>query len=192
MKIKNIFTFIAGSLIGSAISYVIVKKHYEKIINNEMQKILDNSNNNTDIKNKKCNEQSKETKNITITNDENKEIINSYKNIISNNKYKECSNNSLIDVPIIVSGDEVWEVGNDDNNNFEIISLYYFEDGVLTDEEFNPITDIENKVGKDFAKHFGEYSDSVVYVRNNKLKIFYEILLKYEKYENIKDKHYYE
>lgn len=56
------------------------------------------------------------------------------------------------------------------------VSLYYFEDGVITDDAFVPIDD--GIFGSDFspADHFGEYEDDTVFMRSDIRKCDYEIL----------------
>lgn len=63
-----------------------------------------------------------------------------------------------------------------DENGYETFSFTYYADGVLTDEEGNIVYDLENTVGADFYKHFGEYEDDSVFVRNDWLEYDYEIL----------------
>ena len=43
--------------------------------------------------------------------------------------------------------------------------------------------DVDCFIGLESLKHFGEYGDDSVYVRNDELKADYEILLDDEKYE---------
>lgn len=69
---------------------------------------------------------------------------------------------------------------------YDTESLIYYADGVLTDDDNNPIEDVEGTVGKDALNHFGEYEDDSVFVRNERLKIDYEILLDSSKYSDLK------
>lgn len=55
------------------------------------------------------------------------------------------------------------------------ISLTYFADGVLADEYGVIVDDVEEIVG-DALKHFGEYEEDSVYVRNDAKRCDYEIL----------------
>ena len=63
-----------------------------------------------------------------------------------------------------------------DIDEYNTTTLYYYEDGILTDLEDNIIEDVEGTVGEDFADHFGEYEDDSVHVRNDDHKCDYEIL----------------
>ena len=74
--------------------------------------------------------------------------------------------------PYVISPDEF-----DDNDDYEVVSLVYYSDGVLADEYDNVIEDVEGMVGEDSLNHFGEYGDDSVFVRNDERKTDYEILL---------------
>lgn len=56
---------------------------------------------------------------------------------------------------------------------YELVTLYHFSDGVLADC-YKEIVDL----GVDYAKHFGNDPDDpdCVYVKNDRLKVYYEIL----------------
>lgn len=73
--------------------------------------------------------------------------------------------------------------------DYTIDSLTYYEgDGVLSDDFLNPVEDIENTVGLDFASHFGkdEHDPDAIYIRNDRLKTDYEILLDTGKFSDVK------
>lgn len=65
------------------------------------------------------------------------------------------------------------DFGNEDE--YETISLTYYADSVLADD-LDELVDAAETVGEDFASHFGEYEDDSVHIRNDKLKVDYEIL----------------
>lgn len=64
------------------------------------------------------------------------------------------------------------EFGMEDE--YESVSLTYYSDGILADD-VDDLVDVEN-VGEDFASHFGDYEEDAVHIRNDELKIDYEIL----------------
>ena len=63
-----------------------------------------------------------------------------------------------------------------DNPEYSKFTLRYYKDGVLLDESNNPVEDVEETVGEDFADHFGEYEEDSVYIRNDAIKSYFEIL----------------
>lgn len=52
--------------------------------------------------------------------------------------------------------------------------LDYFADGVLADD-WGVILDIDETIGEESLNHFGEYQDDIVYVRNEREEIDYEV-----------------
>ena len=55
-------------------------------------------------------------------------------------------------------------------------TLKYYKDGTILDEQNDPLDDIEGTIGDDFADHFGEYEEDMVYIRNDALKSDFEIM----------------
>lgn len=67
------------------------------------------------------------------------------------------------------------QVGED---GYDVVTLTYFSDGELSEEDGTILNDpeVEDAVGWDFAEYFGKYEDDSVHIRNHKRKIDYEIL----------------
>jgi hypothetical protein len=73
----------------------------------------------------------------------------------------------------------------DTEDDYEVYSLTYYADGVLADEQNNPIEDVDNMVGRDSLNHFGEYEDDSVHVRNDAMKCDFEILRDLSNYSDV-------
>lgn len=73
-----------------------------------------------------------------------------------------------------------------ENPEYEQISLTFYADQVLTDDEGNVMTsdEIEAAVGLDALTHFGEHEEDAVHVRNDSRRCEYEILFDYRNYED--------
>lgn len=72
------------------------------------------------------------------------------------------------------------EYMNGDDEGLELLTLWWYAgDGTLVDEREIPIPDVEGIIGRANLDHFGVGSDDsrVLYVRNNKMKAAFEILL---------------
>lgn len=82
--------------------------------------------------------------------------------------------------PYVISPDEFGEY-----SDYSQISLTYYSDNVLADENNERVEDVDRAVGIDFSDHFGEYEDDSVFIRNERLKVDYEILLDQRKYSDI-------
>ena len=171
-SIKSIIIFIAGVGIGVAASWQILKKKYEQIAKEEIDSV------------KEVYSSKKPKTNIeepVIT----KKDINNYSKIVSDNGYngtksknEEKEDTKMENKPYVISPEEFDELG------YETVTLTYYSDGILADDFDNVIEDVDGLVSKDSLTHFGEYEDDAVYVRNDKYKTDYEILLDIGKYED--------
>lgn len=83
--------------------------------------------------------------------------------------------------PYVISPDEF-----DSREGYDIQSLTYYADGVLTDVNDIPVENVDDIVGEESLKHFGEFEEDSVYVRNERLGVEYEILLDSRTYEQKK------
>lgn len=79
--------------------------------------------------------------------------------------------------PYVISPAEFGEMG------YDKISLTYFADHVLVDDNYDLIEDVDATVGEGSLETFGEYEDDSVFVRNDILQVDYEILLDYRTFE---------
>ena len=73
----------------------------------------------------------------------------------------------------------------DTEDDYEVYTLTYYADGVLTDEQNNPIENVDDMVGRDSLNTFGEYEDDAVHVRNERLKCDFEILRDLSNYSDV-------
>ena len=87
---------------------------------------------------------------------------------------------NMVEKPYIISPEEFG-----DFDEYTKLSLTYYSDGVLADENDEIVDDIDETVGADFADHFGEYEDDSVFVRNDRLKCDYEILRDNRSYSDV-------
>ena len=70
--------------------------------------------------------------------------------------------------------------------SYDLISLIYFSDGVLTDDWEVPVENPDETVGKEYEGYF-ETGEDVVYVRNDKLKCEFEITRDLRTFEEVKE-----
>lgn len=75
----------------------------------------------------------------------------------------------------------------DEYEGYETVSLTYYADGVVTDEDDEPIPekDYDYLFGAESLTHFGEYEEDSVFVRNDVIKADYEILRDLRNYADI-------
>lgn len=74
--------------------------------------------------------------------------------------------------PYIISPDDF---ATDDE--YTIVNLNYYIDGVLTDEDDNIVKNVDDVVGLENLNHMGEYENDALHIRNETYKCEYEILL---------------
>lgn len=116
--------------------------------------------------------------------------IQEYAEMLQNHGYVDYSSGNkpmpkeVTDVvrPYVISPDEFDERRDE---GYETESLTFYADGVLADDTNEPIDDIDKVVGKDSLTHFGEYEDDSVFVRNEAVKIDFEILLDPRNFEDV-------
>lgn len=185
--LSNIAIFAAGAAIGSAVTWIFVKKKYERIADEEIES----------VKREFCNREEKPEEPCAVEEepeqepelDEKTVARNNYHNIVKNANYNTVNKNEEEDddvkisvEPYRISPDEFGELAED---GYDTVSLYLYEDGIIE----NAITkdliddeDIDMLIGRDSLNHFGEYEPDSVYVRNENEEIDYEILRVYNKY----------
>lgn len=165
-----IFTF--GAAIGSAATYKYVKDKYEKIANDEIEQMREYW--------KKKEEETVETRSMGESEEDEELPNNRYKGYDDADKAENVEEDEEeMYTPEVVAPEETWE------KDYPTISLTYYEgDQTLTDEHDKIITNVAELVGEDFASHFGEYEDDSVFIRNDKLGVYYEILRDYGSYSD--------
>lgn len=177
MNKNAIFAFLAGAAVGALATWKCVKTKYERMAReqiNSMREVM-----------------AKKQERFNKTSDDIKAEIDSQ---------VEAHNAAMEEVDRIIDScnyaSHTNYVGKKDNENFgteliyvippedygekedyDCIELTYWSDGVLTDDLDEPIEDIEGTVQYESLKHFGEYEDDSVFVRNDIRKVDYQILL---------------
>ncbi len=171
-KIAAIFIFAAGAAIGAMTAWRCAKKKYERIAQEEIDS----------VKAAFSGQQPKTAENMP---DKFPNRFAEYEETLQtcgyrhNHKTKE-EKETVMTMPYVISPNALGEI-----ESYEIISLTYYADGVLTDDNDDPIDDIEDIVGVDSLKHFGEYEDDSVFVRNDRLKCDFEVLLDQRTYDEM-------
>lgn len=188
-SIIGVVSFIFGAAVGSFITQELVKKKYERIAQEEIEsvkelyKVKENTNgirqgiiDGTNNPNKELKEK------IQHISDK---IMRDYKRVLKDQKYSNDTENDNSErsnsvEPYVISPEEFGEV-----ENYDKVSFTYYADGVLADEYDEVVENVDEIVGEESLTHFGEYEDDSVFVRNDKLKCDYEILLDQRNYYDI-------
>ena len=182
--------FALSALVGSGISWCVLKNRYEEEINECLQE-----------KRKEAAEERREEKKaeksvrdkIDARALNNKPSIIEYAEKLKNEGYTTKYTNT--ERPVVkdtepddepdVIPPETFMEGHE--KGYEQIGLTYYADGVLADDGDEILEDADSIVG-DFAEHYGDYEDDVVYVRNEARETDYEICKDNRTYEEVSGK----
>lgn len=182
-KLISVGFFIAGAAVGSIITWQFLKTKYEEIAQEEIDSVKQTYAKREEkrqfVESKKSSET---TGDMTYEKDEviRKEAVKEVNRIIEDNNYTSEINEVTRDQHYIIRPDEFGEY-----DDYDTISLTYYADHILTDEDDEIVEDIEDKIGFDALNHFGEYEEDSVFVRNDRIKCDYEILLDQRKYSEV-------
>lgn len=189
-KASSLFIFITGAALGSAVTWKILKDKYEQIAQDEIDSVKEvfaNKENKKTEEEKVVAEESEHSDKPDLMDYAAKLRENGYTNYSNSEvdaaNLKKDGDNSVLE-PYVISPDEFGE-----NEEFEQISLTYYSDHILTDDNDEIIEDVEDVVGVESLNHFGEFEDDSVFVRNERLKCDYEILLDQQNYYDSHPEH---
>lgn len=181
----NIFVFAAGAAIGSVATWKLVETKYKKIAEEEINTVKEvyRTLHAEEELAKGFKEGLENVQSVQSIEEETDAIKKECETIIENMGYRNYSTPitkeekggsepmEKIDKPYVISPEEFDEI-----EGYEPISLIYFADNVLTDENYDLVEDVDDVVGFDSLETFGMYEDDSVFVRNDRLKADYEIL----------------
>lgn len=198
-KLLNVLIFTVGAAIGSAVTWKVVKTKYEQIAQEEIdsvkkefvslmqnmkQKLQKDASydgpQDADDSAEECDDDYPDDDERDFTEKE-KEQIEYYK---VTSKYRSSENDKnneeggtgdeddvpYINGPYVISPEDF----NSSPPGYNAQPLTYFADGILADD-WGVAIDLEETIGEDAVNHFGEYADDIVYVRNDRTEIDYEV-----------------
>ena len=171
MNKKTILAFFMGATVGSIATWKFLKTKYELYYEEEDEELFEDD----------AEEDTDEAEPARIDEIDEKPDSSVYTAKLKEQGYLqdvEEGGTDDMEKPYVISPDEYGEM-----DDYDLYSYTYYADKVLADENNEPIEDVDSIIGLESLKHFGEYGDDSVYVRNDELKADYEILLDDEKYE---------
>ena len=180
---NSFIIFSIGVVIGSAVTWKYAKTKYERIAQEEIDSVKEVFSR----RNQKDPEEDEEYDRFAeedneVSKEKYLEVLKrkSYRTSLDDEEKTEESEPMKDDRPYVISPDEFSEMPD-----YEIVSLTYYADGYVTDEDDEIIDDVDDIIGSESLTHFGEYEDDSVFVRNDRLKTDYEILLDSRNYSDI-------
>ena len=179
------FAFSLGAAAGSVVAWRILKDKYERIAQEEIDSVKE-----TFYNRLKEVEKNKEASTEIAPNETQDEVEDSNKyesavrdyNTVSTTLIREKKEDKKVNGPYVISPDEYGE-----DEEYECESLTYYADGVLTDEVDEIIENVDDIVGEESLNHFGDNDgdEDSVFVKNDRLKCYYEILRDTREYKDI-------
>lgn len=174
--LSKVIIFAAGAAVGSAVTWMLVKNKYEQIANEEIAEMREYVRKKQETK-----EEIEPVQSIVdipeIDKSKYLDLTMGYLNGINtgSSNYEEKGGAEDVEEenkPYVIMPEDFGEY-----EDYDTVSVTYYADGVVEDDQCNIMSDPEEILGEGFADHFGEYEEDSVYVRNDELKIDYEILL---------------
>lgn len=187
-KTMNFMMFIVGAAVGSIVTWRYIDKKYEQIAQEEVDSVKEvfakrerNSAESNDVIREKAFNAKDKPDIVKYAAKLREQGYTNYADVESETNKEEVDEESMdISTPYVIPPEEFGEF-----DDYEKIGLTYYADQVLTDDDDELVEDIENTVGFDSLNHFGEYEDDSVFVRNDRWKLDYEILLDQRKYSDV-------
>ena len=185
----KLFIFAAGVAFGTAVTWFGAKRYWEQVANDEIESMKEWLARRVEEQDKTAEEKTPDpTASVNQPSSSTKPDLFEYVSMIKDlgYGYTDYSRTRSEENPP-TEKEEVDEFMEDkvyiikpeifgEEDGYEEVSLTYYADGVLCDEQDNVIEDVASMVVPDFADYFGYYEDDAVYVRNELLKTDYEIL----------------
>lgn len=177
-NISKFFIFTAGAALGSAVTWRVLKTKYERIANEEIRTAYEHMKHSQNVP--LFAEEEAENEDDSEAPTEREIMMAQYR--AETSRYGSIFEEEVKDVekPYVISPEEFGEMAN-----YESVSLTYYADGVLTDENDEVVDDIDDLVGAESLTTFGQYEDDSVFVRDDRRKIDYEILADLRKYSDV-------
>lgn len=189
-EVKSTIAFVAGAMIGAAATWYLTKNKYAA----QAQAEID------DVKatfarhfGERHDEPVAEENDIPVKKEENRfaaiSSLNAYETPeIAKTDYSSITNAlgysgdvidepEEVDKPYVISQNEYGEFGD-----YMEISLTYYEDGIVADDNDDIIEDVAAVLGTDFQN---EFEDDVVLIRNDARKCDYEVVRDYRTYHEV-------
>lgn len=188
MSNRSLFSlgFIIGAASGATVAWYLLKDKYETFAQEEIDSVKE-------VFARREQEMKDETVKRNVAegikdSDRTKPDLKEYAEQLKKNGYTRYSDLSADDEGVSDKQTKPYVIPPEqfgDDENYDQISLTYYADGVLADENDEVIDDVEETVGIESLNHFGEYEDDSVFVRNDTRKCDYEILLDQRTYSEV-------
>jgi len=205
---KQCLIFGAGAAAGFVAAFLLTKKKYQKIAEEEIESMRDYFSEKSDASKDKTITDTERASHEALKNEmirekePEKRVRTDYRKIAAEymetnrpddaekswleNPYPDMINedhpkdDAPAENPYTITADQFVN----EKRNFDKVTLLYFEEnGVLCDDAERITEDIDQSIGSNNLDKFGEYEEDVAYIRNERLGIDYEVLLQHSTYK---------
>lgn len=198
-KVSTAIALVVGAAIGSVVTWKVLEKKYENLVKEEIASVKKELGRMSDDEAKQP-EESEQVKgqmgfedldeedseyfvveDRSMLREQHREVLKEqgYTNYSGIEKEKNEPQIIMEPRPYVISPSEFGE------GEYDTVSYTLYADGTLADDLDDPVIDVDDVVGKESLEHFGEYEDDSVFVRNDRLKLDFEILLDDRKYSDV-------
>lgn len=198
-ELSKVLIFIVGAVTGSAVTWHFSKKHYDKILESEFQSMQDYFEAKwLERSEQEVGELKEAVESFGYTAQEMADMAREKPSIMEYAaKLQDAEYVDYAAVPVTEESNEVKEESPQnkapyvispemvENSEYNLMTLTYYADEVLTDDWNDTENYADDLAGSDFANHFGDFVEDVVHVRNDHLGIDYEITYDPRNYSDI-------
>lgn len=187
-KLINAMMFTAGAAIGSVVTWRVLKAHYEQYVQEEMDKFVEDWKGRMQHPNIPSDDKwdDFEDEDFDEGDDDEDEGFNEsevYDYHLLAKKYgtpgSDAENDGegegdevpYVNGPVVISPDDF----GDGNFDHALKGLTYYSDGVLANDWYE-VFNVDETIGEEALKHFGDYAEDVVHVRNEQDAVDYEVV----------------
>lgn len=193
-KVKCIISFISGAISGSVVSIIFVKKKWQKEFDDKRNEMISYY----EKEKEKVKRELPEKKEEPAEQSEKEQSVEESERIIQKFNYAKISTpeRTKNESPILNDSEyskDPYEIDGREFGTQEMygmVTLYLYDDGELLTEKYELLSDddIENYIGSKMLEKFATKRDAdpeldSFYVRNDRLKTDYEILIESGRYE---------
>lgn len=183
--------FAAGAAIGSVVTWKLVEKKYEQIAQEEIDsvketysEIYENRRELDKINKEKKEEHDRKVEEKIQANNRkeyHKAMKDSEYNTVTEENNEEKEEKNGMEGPYVIPPEEFDTVG------YETRFLTVYEDGVI-DDDFGDVVhedDVDDLIGVANLEHMGDYEDDLVHIRNDLMKVDFEVTRDYRRFSEI-------
>ena len=183
-KLTNVLVFAAGAAVGSLATWKLLNMRYEQRIQEEVQSVKETfaewaGREDSDESSPEADSKDEEddcTEEDPYVGDEQDRMMDRYEYEAELQRLKYASVNpdekGGVGAERVEYAPYVIDPSDYGDKDYDVVSLTYYADGVVDDDYWNIVQNVEELVGDDFMNHF---DDNTVFIRNEVRKTDYEI-----------------